>query len=81
MDALARGLRAAAALLDAGDLPSLRAARYASWAEKGGIGQRIVSGKVGFAELEKFALSNPDPGHGVGSGRQELAEIYLSRFA
>jgi hypothetical protein len=28
-------------------------------------------------ELEKYALSNPDPGQAMASGRQELAEIYL----
>lgn len=78
MDALARGLRSAAALLEAGDLTALREERYASWKAKGGIGQKIQSGKVGFADLEKFALSNPDPGFDVGSGRQELAEIYLN---
>lgn len=34
--------------------------------------------QVGFEELEKWALSNPDPAEGLPSGRQELAEIYLS---
>lgn len=33
--------------------------------------------QVGFEELEKFALSNQDPIESLGSGRQELAEIYL----
>lgn len=33
--------------------------------------------QVGFDELEKFALSNPEPAASLGSGRQELAEIYL----
>ena len=33
--------------------------------------------QVGFEELEKWALSNPDPQESMGSGRQELAEIYL----
>jgi hypothetical protein len=32
---------------------------------------------VGWEELEKWALSNPDPGLGMASGKQELAEIYL----
>jgi xylose isomerase len=47
MDALARGLRSAAALIEQGKLDGLRAGRYASWAEKGGIGQKIKDGKVG----------------------------------
>ncbi|KAI8477277.1 MAG: xylose isomerase-like protein [Monoraphidium minutum] len=75
MDALARGLRSAAALLEAGDLTALRDGRYASW--KGALGKKITGGKVGFEELEKYALANPDPSEDVGSGSQELAEIYL----
>ncbi|KIZ04907.1 xylose isomerase [Monoraphidium neglectum] len=77
MDALARGLRNAAALLDAGALTKLREERYASWGAKGGIGPKIIAGKVGFDDLEKFALSHPDPADDVGSGSQELAEILL----
>lgn len=46
MDALARGLRNAAALVGAGQLDGLRAGRYASWTEKGGIGEKIRGGKV-----------------------------------
>lgn len=33
--------------------------------------------QVGFEDLEKWALSNPDPQESMSSGRQELAEIYL----
>lgn len=33
---------------------------------------------MGFEELEQYALSHPDPAQDVGSGSQELAEIYLS---
>lgn len=33
--------------------------------------------QVGFEDLEKWALSNPDPAADVASGSQELAEIYL----
>ncbi|KAF8060613.1 hypothetical protein HT031_004790 [Scenedesmus sp. PABB004] len=77
MDALARGLRAAAALKEAGLLDGLLSERYHSWSAKGGLGQKIIKGKVGFEELEAFALANPDPAESLGSGRQELAEIYL----
>jgi xylose isomerase len=77
MDGLARGLRNAAALLEAGALTKLREDRYASWAAKGGVGEKIKAGKVGFEELEKFTLGSPDPGYDVGSGSQELAEIFL----
>lgn len=37
----------------------------------------LCPAQVGFADLEKWALSNPDPQESMGSGRQELAEIYL----
>lgn len=77
MDALARGLRNAAALKESGLLESLVADRYASWHQKGGVGEKIAKGKVGFEDLEKWALSNPDPQESMSSGRQELAEIYL----
>jgi hypothetical protein len=33
--------------------------------------------QVGFVELEKYALGNPEPGESMASARQELAEIYL----
>lgn len=45
MDALARGLRNAAALKEAGLLDQLVAERYASWS-KTDIGKKIKSGKV-----------------------------------
>mmetsp|Transcript_17221 Transcript_17221/g.42385 ORF Transcript_17221/g.42385 Transcript_17221/m.42385 type:complete len:158 (-) Transcript_17221:405-878(-) len=78
MDAMARGLKAAAALLDPdGPMESLRRERYASWQSP--IGQRIDSGSVSFEELESVAL---DPGHNpkATSGKQEAAENILSRF-
>jgi xylose isomerase len=45
MDALARGLRNAAALKEAGLLDQLVAERYASWT-KTDIGKKITNGKV-----------------------------------
>lgn len=46
MDALARGLRNAAALKESGLLNMLVADRYASWHQKGGLGEKIAKGKV-----------------------------------
>lgn len=46
MDALARGLRNAAALKQSGLLDGLVADRYASWHTKGGLGEKIIKGKV-----------------------------------
>ena len=47
MDALARGLRNAAAMAAAGQVEGLVADRYASWHEEGGLGQKIRAGEVG----------------------------------
>lgn len=46
MDALARGLRNAADMMEAGRMEQLVAARYASWQEAGGLGEKIRRGKV-----------------------------------
>jgi xylose isomerase len=46
MDALARGLRNAAALKQSGLLDGLIADRYASWHAKGGLGEKITKNKV-----------------------------------
>ena len=51
MDAMARGLKAAAALADPdGPMEGLRSGRYSSWQSL--IGRRIEDGKMTFEELE-----------------------------
>ena len=79
VDALARGLRSAARLLADGALDALVADRYASW--RSPLGQRILSGKASLVELEKWALdgANAEAAEDVRSGRQELAEMLLTR--
>ncbi|KAH7624004.1 hypothetical protein Ndes2526B_g01256 [Nannochloris sp. 'desiccata'] len=81
MDAMARGLRNAARVIEDGILDSMLNARYSSWKESK-LGKDIQNGKVGFAELEKYALQHGDPmeqqNGGVGSGKQELFEMILS---
>ena len=42
-----------------------------------GLGAPPPTPQIGFEDLEKWALANPDPVGTVGSGSQELAEIYL----
>ena len=80
MDALARGLRNAAEMIADGTADSMVKARYASYSETA-LGKRITEGKATFEELEKYALSNPDPVEaGLQSGRAELHEVVLSRF-
>ena len=76
MDTFAKGLRVASKLIEDGVLEDFKARRYESYAE--GIGKDIVSGRVGFSELEAYALI-----HGVtpnASGRQEYLETVLNQY-
>lgn len=76
MDTFARGLKVAAKLIEDKVFENFKAKRYASYNE--GIGKDIVEGKVGFKELEAYALTN-----GVTpneSGRQELLESILNQY-
>jgi xylose isomerase len=78
IDALAQGLRSAAKLLAEGKLDAMVADRYASWREP--LGQRILSGKASLVELEKWVLDKgAEDAEDVRSGRQELAELLLTR--
>jgi xylose isomerase len=76
MDSFAKGLKVAAKLLEDNVFENIIADRYSSFTA--GIGQDIVSGKVGFKELEAYALS-----HEVApnkSGRQEMLESLLNQY-
>ena len=76
MDTFAKGLRIAAHLLKDGVFESFKAKRYESYSE--GIGKDIVNSRVGFSELEAYALI-----HGVTpnvSGRQEYLESLLNQY-
>ncbi len=75
MDGFALGLKMAYKLHDAGELDQFIANRYASY--NSGIGKDIVSGKVGFKELEQYALGLE--GIQVESGRQEMLESIVNR--
>lgn len=77
MDAFARGLKIAAAIRADGRLAEMVKQRYASW--DSGLGADIEAGKVGFKELEAWALSHPDPVQHT-SGRQELIENILNEL-
>ena len=71
MDTLARGLLAAAKLVDDGALEAAREARYAGWSSA--LGTEIMEGSVSLAGLEERVLSgelDPTP----VSGRQEELE-------
>ncbi|KAL4448421.1 hypothetical protein ABPG75_005640 [Micractinium tetrahymenae] len=79
MDAMARGLRNAARLLEDGVLERMRAQRYSSWRDTQ-LGRDITAGKVGLEDLERVALAQPEPFDSLPSGQQELYEIQLSRY-
>ncbi len=77
MDAFARGLKIAAAILQDGRLAEFVQNRYASW--DSGIGAKIESGKVGFKELEAYMLKQGEVAPNV-SGRQEFLENLINEF-
>jgi len=75
MDTLALGLRAAARLIESGELDRFVEQRYASYAT--GIGKDIVDGKADFASLEAYILDKqPAPSR---SGRQEYLETLVTQ--
>jgi xylose isomerase len=76
MDAFARGLITAQAILDNGEYTNLRKARYASF--DAGKGKSFEQGKVGLEELRKLALKNGEPEQ--ISGKQEYYENLLNKF-
>ncbi len=76
MDAFARGLKAAARMIEDGKLAAAVRDRYAGWDE--GLGRDIEVGKVGFAELEAYTLKHGEPS--LRSGRQELLENLLNEY-
>jgi xylose isomerase len=76
MDAFAVGLKAAQAIISDGAMDKLVDERYASYTS--GIGRDIVDGKVGFKELERYALGLEKVQ--VASGRQEMLESILNEY-
>ena len=76
MDAFARGLKTAAAIVEDGRLESLLKLRYSTF--DSGIGAQIEKGEVGFEELEAYTLKNGEPI--IGSGRQEMLENLINEF-
>ncbi len=76
MDTFAKGLKIANKMIEDGKFDKFVSDRYASYTS--GIGKDIVDGKVGFAELEKYAMEN-DQVKNV-SGRQEMLEMTLNQY-
>lgn len=76
MDAFARGLEVAHALLEDGALEEFVDGRYESY--RNGIGGRIVDGTASLEDLETHALDTREPT--VSSGGQEQLESILNRY-
>ncbi len=76
MDAFARGLKIAHAILQDGRLSQLLKQRYQSWNK--GIGKKIEQGGVGLAELESYILDRETIP--LRSGRQELIENLILEY-
>ncbi len=76
MDAFARGLVAAQAIIDDGELPEFIAERYRGY--ESGIGGKIAGRSVSFKDLEEWALDRKIDR--PASGRQEYLESLINRF-
>ncbi len=77
MDICARGLKAAAAMIEDGTLDSFVEDRYAGW--KTDEAQKMLNGDYGLEEISSYveqADVNPEP----ISGRQEYLENVINRF-
>lgn len=73
MDAMARGLRVAAALRAKGELAAFVARRYRSW--DGEQARAIEEGKFSMVQCERLMRDAPEPA--LESGRQEWLEALL----
>jgi xylose isomerase len=76
MDTFARGLLIAHQIIKDKALSSFIEERYSSF--DSGIGARIMSGKIGLEELEKWILKEGAPV--LKSGRQEMLENILNSY-
>jgi len=70
MDAFARGLVAAAAIVGDGKLDAIVRDRYAGWG--GDIGMKVLAGEATLGDCEKYVLKVGEPT--VRSGQQEMIE-------
>jgi xylose isomerase len=76
MDTFARGLLIAHKIIDDGVLEDFVKERYGSFGS--GIGAKIMSGQVGFEDLEKWVMKEGQPV--LKSGRQEMLENILNSY-
>ncbi len=76
MDAFARGLEIAHAIIEDGRLDGFVEERYAGW--NSGIGAEVLSGKASLADCDKFVREHGEPTR--KSGRQEMLENLVNEF-
>jgi xylose isomerase len=76
MDAFARGLKIAAAIIEDGRLDKFIAQRYSTF--DSGIGAKVEQGATSFDELEAHTLASGEPL--ISSGRQEMLENLINDF-
>jgi xylose isomerase len=76
MDSFARGLLIAQRIIDDGVIAKFIDERYSSF--KSGTGAKIMSGKIGLEELEKWIMGEDHPV--LQSGRQEMLENILNSY-
>ena len=76
MDAMARGLLAAAAICEESPIPAMVKERYASFDE--GEGKRFEDGKMTLEELVDYAKTHSEPAQ--KSGKQELYETLVNLY-
>jgi len=77
MDAFARGLKIAHAIVTDGRLATFVKERYKSWDSE--LGRRVESGSAGFADLESYVMPKGDVTTN-SSGRQEMLENLINEF-
>jgi xylose isomerase len=77
MDAFARGLKIAHAIIGDGRLRGFVTERYRSW--DGELGRRIESGRASFADLEAYIMPKGEAAKNT-SGRQEMLENLINEF-
>jgi xylose isomerase len=76
MDAFAKGLLIAHKMIEDKALSNFIEERYSSF--NSGIGEKIISGKVGLEDLEKHIIKEGMPV--LKSGRQEMLENILNSY-
>ncbi len=77
MDAMARALLNAAAIIEQSPLPKMKAERYASF--DSGKGKEFEQGKLGLEDLVAYAKQKGEPAQ--TSGKQELYETIVALYS